>query len=333
MAPRPKLNQVADLANVSPATVSRVLNGRQGVAAATRQRVLDVLADLGYTQVLMRPTTSGVVGIVTPEMDNPIFPRLAQTIETRLAAKGMLSMICPVTTETVNEQEYLEHFLTTGAAGVIVINGRHSRIDVGYRPYEELTDRGISTVLVNGVEASTPVPAVTVDIERGGEMAVRHLISLGHRRIGCLVGPGRYVTTRQFLDGYCSGLANESIETDDRLVSESLFTIEGGRAGVTQLLEAGATGLVTAGDLMALGAIAGVRSQGYSVPEDVSVVGFDGTNLVNYTDPSLTSVRQPVERMSQTVVSLLLAPNNGGPKLHIFEPDLVIGGSTGPASS
>ena len=166
MVPRPKLDQVADLANVSPATVSRVLNGKQGVAAATRQRVLDVLADLGYAEVPMRSTTSGVVGIVTPEMDNPIFPRLAQTIETRLAAKGMLSMICPVTTETVNEQEYLEHFVATGAAGVIVINGRHSRIDVGYRPYEDLTSRGISTVLLNGVEASTPVPAVTVDIEQ-----------------------------------------------------------------------------------------------------------------------------------------------------------------------
>lgn len=333
MAARPKLDEVAGLAGVSLATVSRVLNGKQGVAHPTRQKVLDVLAELGYRDVPVRPTTSGVVGIVTPEMDNPIFPLLAQTIESRLARQGMLAMICPATSDTVNEQEYLDHFMATRAAGVVVINGRYAGIGVGYEPYEELLRRDIPAVLVNGVDADAPIPAVAVDIKSGGQMAVRHLASMGHKRIGCLIGPRRYISTLHLLDGYHSGMEQVGLPGHDEFVSESLFTIEGGRAGAVRLIEAEATAIVTGGDLMAVGAVAGLRAWGYQVPRDVSVVGFDGTNFVSYTDPSLTSVRQPVDRMAQTVVSMLTTPRNGGPTVHFFDPDLVIGGSTGRAPS
>jgi DNA-binding LacI/PurR family transcriptional regulator len=96
-----------------------------------------------------------------------------------------------------------------------------------------------------------------------------------------------------------------------------------------KLIEAEVTAIVTGGDLMALGAVAGLRSWGFGVPKDVSVVGFDGTAFVSYTDPSLTSVRQPVERMAQTVATMLTAPGTDGPLVHLFEPDLVIGASTG----
>jgi DNA-binding LacI/PurR family transcriptional regulator len=329
VAARPKLDEVAGLAGVSLATVSRVLNGKHGVAHPTRQKVLDVLADLGYRDVPVRPTTSGVVGIVTPEMDNPIFPLLAQTIESRLARQGMLAMICPATSDTVNEQEYLDHFMATRAAGVVVINGRYAGVGVGYEPYEDLLRRDIPAVLVNGVDADAPIPSVAVDIKSGGRMAVRHLASMGHKRIGCLIGPRRYTSTLHLLDGYHSGMEQAGLPVHDEFISESLFTIEGGRAGAVRLIEAEATAIVTGGDLMAVGAVAGLRAWGCQVPRDVSVVGFDGTNFVSYTDPSLTSVRQPVDRMAQTVVSMLTTPHNGGPTVHFFDPDLVIGGSTG----
>jgi LacI family transcriptional regulator, repressor for deo operon, udp, cdd, tsx, nupC, and nupG len=329
VAARPKLNEVADIAGVSLATVSRVLNGKQGVAHPTRQKVLDVLAELGYRDLPVRNTTSGVVGIVTPELDNPIFPLIAQTIESRLARQGMLAMICPATSDTVNEQEYLDHFLATAAAGVVVINGRYAGVDVGFEPYEQLRRRNIPTVLVNGVDLDAPIPSVAVDIKSGGEMGVRHLATLGHKRIGCLIGPQRYTSSLQLLAGYRAGMAKAGLQPSDEYISETLFTIEGGRAGAVRLIEAEATAIVTGGDLMALGAVAGLRSWGYQVPKDVSVVGFDGTTFVSYTDPSLTSVRQPVDRMAQTVVSLLTTPQNGGPTVHLFEPDLVIGGSTG----
>jgi DNA-binding LacI/PurR family transcriptional regulator len=327
---RPKLNEVADLAGVSLATVSRVLNGKQGVANPTRERVLEVLADLGYRDVPVRGVTNGVVGIITPELDNPIFPLIAQTIEARLAREGLLAMICSATSATVNEQEYLGHFLDSGAAGLVIINGRYSASDIGYGPYLDLAEK-IPTVLVNGVGLGCPLPAVAVDIVAGGAMAVRHLASLGHHRIGCLVGPRRYNSTTQLIDGFGQGMEQSDLAIDDEFISETMFTIEGGRAGAVKLIEANVTAIVCGGDLMAIGAVSGLRSWGYSVPKDVSVVGFDGTTLVNYTDPSLTSVRQPVERMAQTVAWMLMSPPADGPNVHMFEPDLVIGSSTGRA--
>jgi DNA-binding LacI/PurR family transcriptional regulator len=333
MTVRPKLQEVAELAGVSLATVSRVLNAKPGVAGDTRQKVLSVLADLGYRDLPIRATRTGVVGIVTPEMDNPIFPLMAQTIEARLARKGVLAMICPATSDTVNEQEYLDHFAELDAAGVVVINGRYAAPEIGFGAYEDLRRKQIPVVLVNGLVGESPVPAVAVDIRAGSQMAVRHLASMGHRRIGVLTGPRRYATSQELIGGYAMAMSEAGLEAGSGLVSETLYTIEGGQAGVASLMEAGATGIVTSSDLMAVGAIAGIRAWGCSVPHDVSVVGFDGTSLVTFTDPPLTSVRQPVDRMAATVAWLLETPASGNGHVHMFQPDLMIGRSTGRAPS
>jgi len=326
---RPRLNEVAALAGVSEATVSRVLNGKPGVAAETRQIVLGVLADLGYRDQPARGTAGGIVGIITPEMDNPIFPLFAQAIEARLARLGYLAMVCPSTGETVAEQDYLDHFVATQAAGVVVINGRYCQAGVGYDPYLQMVEKQIPVVLVNGMGPDCPLPAVAVDIRAAAMQAMRHLQSLGHERIGCLTGPSKYVTSQLLHDGYVDAMSDNG--SPFRCVSETLFTFEGGQAGAAGLLDAGVTGVVAASDLMALGAIAEARSLRKIVPDEVSVVGFDGTPFAAFTDPPLTTLRQPVERMSTEVASLLLSPPNGSPpRTHTFLPELVVAGSTGP---
>jgi DNA-binding LacI/PurR family transcriptional regulator len=327
---RPKLQEVSDLAGVSLATVSRVLNAKPGVAGETRAKVLSVLADLGYQEIPVRPEQTGVVGIVTPEMDNPIFPLIAQTIESRLARQGMLSMICPATSDTVNEQEYLDHFASTNAAGIVVVNGRYADPDVGFSSYKRLLASGIPVVLVNGAQETDNVPLVTVDLEAGARIAVQHLVSMGHQRIGVMVGPQRYSSSRMLRTGYLDEMAHLGFDTSDEMTSETLFTLEGGRAGVAKLMEAGATGVVTGSDLMAIGAINGIRAWGKSVPGDVSVVGFDGTSLAAVTNPRLTSLRQPVERMAASVAWLLEGTNpDQANTVHTFQPELMIGRSTG----
>jgi DNA-binding LacI/PurR family transcriptional regulator len=329
---RPKLNEVAQRTGVSLATVSRVLNGRPGVSAETRRSVLDAAAELGYQEIPPR-SGSGVLGIITPELDNPIFPHLAEAIGSRLARHGLLAMICPSTAETVNEQDYLDHFLDTEAAGVVVVNGRYSQVSLDFGPYELMRDKGLPVVLVNGMGKECPIPAVSIDLTEAGAGAVRHLADLGHRRIGCQVGPRRYWSARLMIEGWRSGMAERGISADDSLISETLFTIEGGRAGVAKLLEAGATAVVTGSDLMAVGSVAGVKAWGKQVPGDVSVVGFDGTPITAYTDPPLTTFRQPLNRMAGTVTGLLLDEMHGRTSagLHLFTPELVVGGSTGPA--
>lgn len=329
MALRPKLHEISELTGVSLATVSRVLNARPGVATVTRQKVLDTLADLGYREPV-RTTHTGVVGIITPELDNPIFPALSQNIEARLARFGLLSMICPVTSETVNEQEYLDHFTETRAAGVIVINGKYAGIEDGWEPYEDLIRKDIPTVLVNGVVGECPVPAVSVDIAAGAAVSVRHLASLGHRRVGILVGPGRYSSTVELRRGYESAAGEFGLDHSSDLISETIFTLEGGRAGLAKLLEAKATAVICGGDLMAIGVIEGLRARRLGIPKDFSVVGLDGTELLSHTDPPLTTVRQPIDRMAASVAWLLQNQDLAGSSVHLFKPDLVIGKTTGP---
>jgi LacI family transcriptional regulator, repressor for deo operon, udp, cdd, tsx, nupC, and nupG len=331
MTLRPKLHEVSRVAGVSLATVSRVLNAKPGVASETRQKVLATLADLGYREPVQSART-GVVAIVTPELDNPIFPALAQTIEARLARYGLLTMVCPATSDTVGEQEYLDHFAETRAAGVVVVNGRYAAFDIGFDSYVQLMRRSIPVVLVNAVAGECPVPAVAVDIASGGEMAVHHLANMGHTRIGVLVGPRRYTSTLQLLEGYETAMAGLGLAVDDDQVSETLFTVEGGRAGVAKLIEAGVTGVICGGDLMALGAIEGLRARRLDTPADMSVVGFDGTDLISHTDPPLTSIRQPVDRMAASVAWLLRnqdSAETAATGVHLFQPDLVIGRTTG----
>jgi alanine racemase len=328
---RPKLAELAQATGVSLATVSRVLNGRQGVAPETRRQILDAAAELGYQELPTR-NGSGVVGIITPELDNPIFPHLAEAVESRLARHGLLSMVCSATSETVNEQDYLDHFLDTAAAGVVVVNGRYSQIALDFTPYEVLRNKGLPVVLLNGLGPECPLPAVSVDLTAAGSIAVAHLADLGHKRIGCLVGPRRYWSAELMIAGWEDGLSERGIEADPALISESIFSIEGGRAGVAKLLEAGASAIVAGGDMMALGAVAGIRSWGKSVPKDVSVVGFDGTPITAHTNPPLTTIRQPLARMAGMVSELLIDQIRGRLTggIHLFTPELVVGKTTAP---
>ena len=329
---RPKLQEVAALTGHSLATISRVLNGKPGVAASTRQQVLEAVADLGYRDMPPR-TGNGVVGIITPELDNPIFPYLAQAIEARLARLDLLCVVGSATPETVNEQDYLDHLLSSEAAGAVVVNGRYSQTEVDFSPYEVLVEKGLPLVLVNGMGTECPLPSVAVDLRAAAMTAVRHLHSLGHRRIGCMIGPEKYWSSWLFLNGYRAGLESLGLPFDEGLISETVFTVEGGRAGAARLLEAEVTAVVTGGDLIALGVIAAARAWSMQVPGDLSVVGLDGTPIVAHTDPPLTSLRQPVDRMARTVARLLNEQLHGDRTgdLHVFQPELIVGGSTGPS--
>ena len=332
---RPKLAEVAQLADVSEATVSRVLNGRPEVAEATRRRVLDVMGDLGYREVPSRSNSSGVVGIITPELENPLFAVFAQSLLSNLASRGMLPVVCAATPETVNEQDYLEHFLTSRAAGAVVVNGRYAQPEIGYGPYVAFRDQGLPIVLVSGIHAASPLPAVAIDVEAATAAAVGHLVTLGHRKIGLLIGPMRYSLSLDMIEGCRVAAERLAVACDDNMISESLFTFEGGRAGSAQLLEAGMTGIIAANDLMADGAIDAVRAWGGNVPDDVSVVGFDGTPAMAYTAPRLTTLRQPIDRMSAAATALLVdvMDGNGVSQTQVFAPELVVGRSTGPVKA
>jgi len=331
MAMRPRLSEIAGLAAVSEATVSRVLNAKPGVANDTRRRVLDVLADLGYADVHRKAAGTGAVGIVTPELSNPIFPHLAQQMESVFAHHGYISLVCSSTSETVHEQDFLDFLMAHGASGVVVINGRYALPDVGYEPYQALRAKGIPVVLVNGFADEPPIPSVAVNVVEAASHAVHYLGSLGHERIGMLSGPRRYPTANDLVAGYERGLGEMDVSVDESLISETSWTIEGGQAGAAKLLEQGVTGIVCGNDLMAMGVVSVARTWGVSVPEDLSVIGFDGSPMASYIDPPLTTLRQPAAVMAKAVASELVGNQRSETSHHFqrFRAELVIGRSTG----
>ena len=201
----------------------------------------------------------------------------------------------------------------------------------------ELAGEGFDVCEVNGYQPNLPAPFVSCDDREAGELAVAHLVALGHRRIGLITGPGRFVPVQRKVAGFKAamkrlvGLADAEL---DELAELSLFGVEGGEVAAARLLDRGVTGLVCGSDLMALGAIRAARQRGLSVPTDLSVVGYDDSPLMAFTDPPLTTMRQPVTAMAVAAVRALVDEIHGHAAPHseyIFRPELVVRGSTAVA--
>ena len=332
---RPKLKEIAAHAAVSEATVSRVLNGRPGVAQGTRETVLAAVSELGGDPSAVAapsPPRSGIAGLVVPELDNPVFPLFAQAVQGRLAAHGLTTILGTATIDGTQEHAYLRTMIEHGAAGIVVVNGLNADTLADHTPYHEVVDQGIPLVLVNGAVPGLHVTVIDADEAAGAEMAVRHLVDLGHERIGLATGPRRYQPARRTGQGFQRASERLLGTLDEALVCESLYSVEGGRLAGNRLLDAGATAVVAGSDLMALGVVRAARERGLDVPEDVSVIGYDDTPLIAFTDPPLTTVRQPVSAMGAAAATALVGRD--GPQTepgeYRFAPELVVRGSTAP---
>lgn len=335
-APRARLADIAAQAGVSEATVSRVLNARPGVAAGTREAVLTALDVLGYERPLrLKQRSAGLVGLIVPELDNPIFPAFAQVIESALARHGYTPVLCTQTPGGVHEDDYTQLLLERGVSGIIYISGMHADSAATPERYVQLRRRGLPIVLVNGYIEGVDAPFISNDDVASMELAVSHLVSLGHTRIGLAVGPQRFVPVIRKVIGFRDAMRRHlAVDNVEPWVECSLFSVEGGAAAADRLVGDGVTAVICGSDLMALGAVRAVRARGLRVPEDVSVVGYDDSALVAFTDPPLTTVRQSVGSMGAAAVRALLDEIAGTPAPraeYIFRPELVVRGSTSSA--
>ena len=333
-AHRARLADIAIQAGVSEATVSRVLNGRPGVAEATRQAVLTALDVLGYERpARLKQHSAGLVGLIVPELDNPIFPAFAQVIESALAHHGYTPVLCTQTPGGVHEDDYTQMLLERGVAGIVFVSGLHADSSADPDRYVALRRRGLPIVLVNGFIEGVDAPFVSNDDVTSMDLAVTHLVAQGHTRIGLAVGPRRFVPVVRKITGFRDAMRRHlGIQDVDGWVECSLFSVEGGTAAAERLMDAGCTAVICGSDLMALGAIRAVRSRGLDVPRDVSVVGYDDSPLIAFTDPPLTTVRQSVQAMGSAAVRALLDEISGvaTPRAeYVFRPELVVRGSTG----
>ncbi|PSL07016.1 LacI family transcriptional regulator [Haloactinopolyspora alba] len=329
-----RLTEVAIKVGVSEATVSRVLNGRPGVSDATRDSVLTALDVLGYERpTKLRGERARLVGLVLPELQNPIFPAFADVVGGSLAQQGLTPVLCTQTVGGVSEADYIELLFQQHVSGVLFAGGLYSGADGAHDHYAQLAERQLPTVMVNAGIDGLPFPRVSCDDAVAAEQAVGHLLSLGHTSIGLVLGPPDHVPSLRKLTAARRTMAAAGVELADTHVEHAMHSLEGGQAAAARLLRRGVTAVICGSDPMALGAIRAAKRAGMAVPHDLSVVGYDDSAFMNCTDPPLTTVRQPIEAMGKASVDLLVRLISGSgiaadELLH--EPELVVRGSTAP---
>ncbi|KUG58490.1 LacI family transcriptional regulator [Serinicoccus chungangensis] len=322
---------------MSEATVSRVLNDKPGVAVATRQAVLTAVDVLGYERPgKLSRNSAGLVGLITPELTNPVFPMFAQSIETQMAAAGFTPVLCTQTPGGVHEDEYVQMLLDRGVSAIVFVSGYHADSRAAIDRYTALRERGLPIALVNGYREGIDATFISHDDHASMRLAVRHLRDLGHTRIGFATGPARYVPVERRIEGFRAAMADldgsDGVDLDE-LICTTLFSVEGGAAAGRQLIEAGATGIVCGSDVMALGVMRAATQLGLSVPGDLSVVGGDDVPFMTFVDPPLTTVRMDVMGMAEAAVTAVLEEIAGEPvdrREYLFDPELILRESTGP---
>ncbi|GAB7193491.1 LacI family DNA-binding transcriptional regulator [Kineococcus sp. NUM-3379] len=337
---RTSLADIAARAGVSQATVSRALNGRPGVAQATRERIAAAMEGMGYQRLSVpQARPAGLVGVVVPEIDNPVFPALGQALGRSLVASGLTWALLSQGPGGLDEDGCTTTLLAHGAVGAVLVSGLHANLSADPSRYALLRRRGLALVTVNGYRPGAGMPSFSVDDREGMATALRHLVRLGHRRVGLALGPPHYVTTARKLAAFRA--AHRAVLGQDLpagLLAHAPFGVAGGRTAGAALLASGVTAVVCGSDLMALGVVEALRAKGLRIPEDVSVVGSDDSALMAHTDPPLTTLRMPVEELAEAAVGALLAQLRGGQEAPqdtdvLLAPRLTVRRSTAAAAA
>ena len=316
------LADVAEAAGVSTAPVSRVMNQKPGVKEATRENVLRALEAAGYEAPSKLATD--VVAILIPELSNPVFPQYAQELSLVLYDAGYSAIVCPVSQGGYSEVQYLDTLLSSHVSGIISVSGTAADSLASKTPYRKLTDERVPAVYINGFTHDIPAPFFNADDCTGIELAVDHLRELGHRRIGLAVGQPRYLPTTRKSEAFLN------LGFDETDIEYTEYTADGGARAGRRLLASDHTAIICGSDVMALGLMQEASRQGLVAPKDFSVIGYDDSPVTHLTN--LTTVRQPVNTISEAAVGTLLAMLRGDEvpaSERLFAPDLTLRDTTG----
>lgn len=312
------LEQIAQLADVSRSTVSRVVNNHPNVSPEVRQRVMHIIAETGYqpdpAARSLAARRSGIIGLVIPRavhslFTDPYFPRLMQGIAQACNANDYTLSLFLFHTED-DEQKLYPRVLRTQLVDGIIATG--SQIDEPLIP--KLIKNQVPFVMVGRPSDTLQVSFVDADNAVGAYTATRHLIQSGYQRIATITGPLNTMVGLDRRQGYLDALNDRGRSIEGDLMIEGDFTEFGGYAAMRRLLPQGPDAVFVASDTMAFGALRALREVGLSVPGDVAVVGFDDLPTAISADPPLTTVRQPIRRVGAQAVETLLDILANGPE-------------------
>ena len=306
---RVTIRQVAEQAGVSIATVSRVVNGHSDVSSQTRAAVSRVLREQGYPgsprarQAQDRPGT-GLIGVTMPLVHPGYFASILSGAAEALYEHDMRVVLCPTKHSRAREASLLERLAHGETDGAILVLPEESGAELSV-----LASHGYPFVVVDPLrDLAVGIPVVSSANSSGATQATRHLLGLGHRRIGVISGPEGWAASEERLRGHHAALAGAGVLPDPALVRHSNFRIDGGQQAAASLLDTAErpTAIFAFNDSMAIGAVQAARARGLRLPADLSVVGFDDTSESLIVVPALTTVRQPLAELGRTAVSILL---------------------------
>ena len=332
---RTTIRDIADLAGVSIATVSRVLNDRPDVAPDTRETVLQVVREHGFSRnrgarALSRGRT-GFVGLTLPLIADAYFGPILSGAAEALYEADMRIVLGPTLHEHDREVSLLERLVRESTDGAILMLPSESEDEL-----RALQSQGYPFVVVDPMEPPPEgIPCVSAMHAAGAKRAVEHLLAFGHRRIGVIAGPEGWYATEERMLGFRAALAGAGLLPDASLIRYSNWRIETGEPTATDLLSLPdpPTAIFAFNDNVAIGALNAAHKLGLHVPEDVSIVGFDDTFQSTIVLPKLTTVRQPLQELGRTGVSLLMRLLDGQriDALHMeLATTLVVRDSTAP---
>jgi LacI family transcriptional regulator len=312
MARKITIQDIANQAGVSKATVSRVLNHKPDVDPETRQRILSIIDEQGFVPSIVASGLAGgrsrLIGVLVPALNWPLIPELMRGVAEIIENTAYELVLYSVndSNHEKDRSDIIDHILSTRlVAGLLAIYPGQS-----VQHLKSLHKQGMPVVMLDdqGVPPEE-LPWVGADQRQGAYEATRHLLQQGHRRIAHIQGPLKYQVSLDRYQGYCQALAEAGLQPDAALIVQGDFQPPSGKEAVNYLLNGERerpTAIFAASDLMAFGAITAIEQHGLRIPEDIAVVGFDDIIAATHIRPALTTVRQPLYEMGQCAIELLL---------------------------
>ncbi|SDX74628.1 LacI family DNA-binding transcriptional regulator [Paenibacillus sp. CF384] len=341
---------IAREANVSVATVSRVLNNTAPVKASTRERILGLIQKHQFqpnalARSLIKKET-GMIGIILPDITNPFFPEVLAGLEQEARNNGYTFFLCDtgssnqdIKAQYQRESQYLNILMEKQVDGIIMIGGRIDLARCSKEMAKEVAEvnKRLPVVLINGNLPGAKFHRVIIDEVAGGVLATEHLIGLGHKDIAFVGGYKQMSNTVQRLEGYTKAMQQAGLPIREDWIITGGFTVEAGKVFMNELLStegARPTAIVCANDLSAIGAIKSAVKHGLRVPEDMSIIGFDDIPLAANVIPELTTISLKCLELGRTAAHILhqLIGKNSIDTLTVLQPELVVRESTAPLS-
>lgn len=329
------IKDIARLANVSITTVSRVINNKsEGISEATRSKILEIIKETNYQPntiargLVTKKTKS--IGLIIPDITNPFFPDIARGVEDSANIYGYNVFLCNTDDKIDKENDYIKALKEKYVDGIIFTSSSITES----KHISEIMNNNIPIVMIDRYikPERRKICGVFLDNYKGGYLATKHLIDLGHNNIACISGPLYTESAKERLRGYKDALAENNIKINEEIIIEGDYKIKGGALALEKLLDKKyITGVFACNDLMAYGAYKTLKANGYKIPNDISVVGFDDIQLSQIMEPQLTTVKQPSYDMGLMAMRMLIKLIEGkrlSKKIINFEPQLIIRQST-----